>query len=157
DDGYGNLYISDYGNGMGNFGSSPTVVNCVFTDNYLSPDYVSNNGSGMYNNAGSNPTVSGCAFINNNNSGLLFGGGVYNENNQATFTDCSFQGSAMVNFYTVMTITNCTFRNNSARALSNYFCDAPGVSVTNCVFDSNEGGGMHNDVSTVSVTNCAFT
>src|SRR5262249_49343947 len=40
DDGYGNLYISDYGNGMGNFGSSPTVVNCVFTDNYLSPDYV---------------------------------------------------------------------------------------------------------------------
>jgi hypothetical protein len=50
--------LADYGGGMRNSSSSPTLTNCTFTSN--SADY----GGGMYNSS-SSPTLTNCNFCGN--------------------------------------------------------------------------------------------
>jgi predicted outer membrane repeat protein len=61
---------ANWGGGMWNYGSSPTLTKCTFSTNNGSI------GGGMYNEAGSNPTVTNCTFSNNTSS--VDGGGMYN-------------------------------------------------------------------------------
>ncbi|MCZ6612642.1 MAG: hypothetical protein O6941_08390, partial [Planctomycetota bacterium] len=132
-----------FGNGMYNFGSSPTVTNCTFSGN-SAYDW----GGGMYND-NSSPTVTNCTFSGNTVSGFLGGrgGGMYNFASSPTVTNCVFSansatagelgpgsGGGMYNLVSSPTVTNCTFNGNTA--------DRGGV------------GGMHNLGGSPSVTNC---
>ncbi|MEZ4930869.1 MAG: hypothetical protein R2788_01900 [Saprospiraceae bacterium] len=72
------------GAGMNNISSSPTVTNCLFTDN--SAYY----GGGMHNQS-SSPKVTDCLF-SGNSAGV--GGGVYNYYSSPTLTNCSFSGNS---------------------------------------------------------------
>ncbi|MHC5007097.1 MAG: right-handed parallel beta-helix repeat-containing protein [Planctomycetota bacterium] len=131
-----------YGGGMYNFGSEPTVINCIFKANAayygggmcnlgmpgdvgpgvmnctFSNNLASQMGGGMYNED-SSPTVTGCTFEGNIAS---HGGGMYNwANSNPTVTNCMFSensteyfGGGMYNYGSSPTVTNCTFRNNSA-------------------------------------------
>ncbi|MGB2808839.1 MAG: GLUG motif-containing protein [Sedimentisphaerales bacterium] len=125
------------GTGMYNYGGSPTLANCTFSDN------VANDGGAMYNthfsdpvvtncefslnkagesggamcNEDSNPIVTGCTFIDN--SALHFGGAVYNGGNSPTFKYCTFidnsaeaGGGGMYNRDSSPMLTNCTFEGN---------------------------------------------
>ena len=79
--------FSDYGGGMYNENSSPTVNNCTFSGNSAG-DY----GGGMYNE-NSSPTMSNCTFLGN--SAGDSGGGMENYD------------------YSSPTLNNCTTRNSS--------------------------------------------
>lgn len=126
------------GAGMSCNGTSPTVTNCVFSDNTAS-----SSGGGMrVFNAGS-PAVTGCVFVGNLAD---LGGGVSSEGSTTTITDCLFIDNAA-----------STFGGGMASA------NAPPVdtsTVTNCVFSgnsANEGGGMFNGASTPTIINCTFS
>jgi hypothetical protein len=153
----------DYGGGVFNDSSSPTVTNCAFSGN--SAFY---GGGGMYNRY-SSPTVRNCTF-SDNSAQVSGGGGMFNGNSSPTVTDCVFIGNSapnragMFNYHSDATVTNCTFIGNSA----NYDGGAMGNSasspvVTNCLFSGNlavigEGGAVKNISSSSPIlTNCTFS
>jgi hypothetical protein len=148
--------VGDYGGGMYNSSSSPTVINCTFLGNSA---YV---GGGMLNDD-SSPTVTNCTF--SENSADDYGGGMYNSSSSPTVTDCTFsenyadtEGGGMENDASSPTMINCTFSGNSAYyggGMFNYDNSFP--TMTNCTFSGNSaylGGGMLNDDSSPTVTNC---
>ena len=87
---------AEFGGGMLNTNSSPTVIGCTFSGNTA---IVS--GGGMFNN-NSGPDVAGCTFSDNS---ATSGGGMYNFiSSNPTVTDCTFtantatgNGGGMVN------------------------------------------------------------
>lgn len=110
------------GGGMLNIGTSPTVINCIFTGNIAG-----DRGGGMYNREG-NPTVIATVF--EQNTAVEMGGGMFNLRASPTIRDSRFtQNSA-----------------NKGAGMRNYINSHP--TVTSSVFDYNiageEGGGMDN-------------
>jgi predicted outer membrane repeat protein len=100
-----------------NVSASPTIDQCTFTDNA---------GGGMYDDPYSAPNVSDCEFIGNTSAGA--GGAIYSQSSlPSAVTNCLFVGNsalgsgphegggAIVVFGGgVITITNCTFSQNTA-------------------------------------------
>ncbi len=74
------------GGGIYNAGSSPTIRNCIFSNNTGS---YANAGIFNYNNG--TPTIINCLFINN--VGSLYSSGVFNFNCSANITNCTFYGN----------------------------------------------------------------
>jgi len=159
---------TEYGGGMFNSNSSPTVSNCTFSGNSAILFVGVGDGGGMYN-AGSSPTVINCTFSGNDAGGR--GGGMYNANSSATVTNCTFsdntaeQGGGMYNVQSSPAVTNCTFSGNSN---ANYTAGGGMVNedssptVTGCSFFNNSagtfGGGMYNHSnSSPLVTSCIFS
>ncbi len=146
------------GGGMYNINGSPTVGNCVFSDN------AAKNGGGMYNH-GSDPEVTECTFSSNDAS--LYGGGMHNYESSPRVTDCTFTDN-YANFGGGMcsgsnsgaTVDHCTFSDNRASdggGMANYLSD---LTVMNSAFYDNmvvlRGGGMFNSSGSPVVTNCTF-
>ncbi len=157
----------NYGGGMYNDNSSPTVTNCTFVGNSAT-QY----GGGMYN-YNSSPTVTNCTFVGNSVSTWGGGGGgMANDDSNPTVINCTFSGNSsssegggMYNSgYNNPTVTNCTFSDNTASFLGggmyNHFSSP---TVTNCTFSGNTaplgGGGMGSGFSgsKSKVTNCTFS
>jgi hypothetical protein len=116
---------------MHNRDSSPTVINCTFSENSAY------SGGGMYNISGS-PTIDNCTFSENKS-----GEG----------------GGGLSNFDSNMVLFNCMFRNNSSvwegGGISNSRSADPVVK--NCTFIGNssiQGGGIYNYESSLKMTNC---
>lgn len=160
------------GGGMVNFGSSPTVINCVFDNN------TGDAGGGMYNRAGSEPTVVGCTFSNNT---ALTGGGLFTNSSSPIITNCKFVGNeatigpggGMYNNGVLSnpSVINCLFAGNTATDLTNtgtgpwggggMFNSGGSPTVMNCTFIDNSatphGGGLYNQGgSHTEITNCIF-
>ncbi|GAB3984549.1 hypothetical protein GCM10028806_59690 [Spirosoma terrae] len=150
----------DYGGGMYNSGSSPSVANCVFQGNTASE------GGGLYNTS-SSPTLNNCVFQTNTAS---VGGGMSNDNSSPTLTGCSFRnnqsdsyGGGMNNFNTSNpTLINCLFQDNSGGfyggGINN---ESSNPVLTNCSFQTNSGGligggAIYNSSSNPVLTNCSF-
>ena len=123
------------GGGMLNIGTSPTVIDCIFTGNSAG-----DRGGGMYNREGS-PTVIATVF--KQNSAVEMGGGMFNLRASPTIRDCRFTQNA----------------SNKGAGMRNYINSHP--TVTNSIFEYNhageEGGGMDNRKnSNPVVTGCLF-
>ncbi len=121
----------DFGGGIRNLSASPTIKNCLITNNA-----VNYHGAGMYN-ASSYPILINCKVTGNRATSL--GGGVYNTDSAPKYTNCSFSENTAVNgggiFNTVnstATLTNCTLTGNTA---------------------SNGTGGISNNSSTLTLRN----
>ena len=150
------------GGGMINIGSSPTVMNCTFSDNHATGGGAK--GGGMHNISGSNPTLINCAFINNEADYL--GGGMYNANSNPTVINCSFSGNdgstgggGMYNIGCNLIVTDCTFNENDATGGGGMHNEGGTAMVTNSTFSGNtatSGGGIDNHDSDVTVTDCSF-
>lgn len=105
----------DFGAGMYNTGSSPTLVNCRFVDN--SADTW---GGGMNSEFGSSPILVDCRFTNN--AAGLDGGGMDNySRSNPTMTGCTFSGNSAIgnggglsNEASSPILVACTFRGNAA-------------------------------------------
>ncbi len=132
------------GGGMYNYENSCVeLINCTFSDNFVSSD---GRGGGIVNMQ-SNPVIRRCVFVNN--YGGAAGGGVCNLDCIPTFTDCRFIG------------------NSAPVLLLSGRCGGGGVynagsspSMTNCIFSGNHGSGgdaMSNASSQPILTNCTFT
>jgi Thrombospondin type 3 repeat len=160
------------GGGMYNSGSSPTVVNCIFSGN------TADNGGGMYNTS-SNPLIRNCVFSGNyaaNDSG----GGMYNSRSNPMLTGVRFignsttnsngRGGGMGNSYSSPTLVNCWFEGNSAPgggAIANFQCclgPRSSPMLVGCVFIGNTsswtgyyGGIMNEQRAHPTLINCTFT
>jgi len=98
---------------------------------------------------------------------LKNGGGMYNSVGSPTVSNCTFRdnsatfGSGMYNSHSSPTLTNCTFSANIAQRWGGgMYNSGAAPALTNCVFSGNSadnGGGMHNSNSGARVTNCTFT
>lgn len=157
-------YVSDYGRGGGmyNVYSSPTVTNCIFSNNTA---------SGIYNWPGS-PTVTNCAFNGNSGPGIFSfdsslvvtdctfvdntGAGMSNRFSSAVVTDCAFiqnSGSGIDNNYSSVNVTGCTFNRNRIHGIEGSHAQH---TVAKCTFSNNSHDGMANVGATVEVIDCEF-
>jgi hypothetical protein len=146
----------NYGTGIWNYGSNPTITGCTFNANQCTGFGY---GAGIYNQFNSDATVSDCIFTNNTAPGGN-GCAIRNENSAATVVECTFIGNSSGNrsgaIYNMSrngnnllspTVSNCTFHNNSASqggGITNQDCSPV---ITNCTFTSNtagDGGGIFN-------------
>jgi hypothetical protein len=146
------------GAGIHNNTSSPTIANCMFTDNTAYWD-----GGGIYNNT-SSPTVTGCTFANNLAD---YGGGIVNYSGNPKILDCIFiantgqsRGGGVYSQNGSPTVINCTFSGNTSPyggGLVNYQSNS---AITNCIFAANRGtshgGGIWNNYCSPAITNCTF-
>ncbi|MCH7869320.1 MAG: hypothetical protein IH881_16625 [Myxococcales bacterium] len=123
------------GGGMYNYGSSPTVIDCIFSGNNAS-----DRGGGMHNLL-SSPTVLDSTFINN--VATAMGGGMYNEQSTTTISRCIFE-------------TNTSTKGGGIR---NYIDGH--ITISDSIFSHNvaleEGGGLDNRKnSNANVTRTVF-
>ena len=150
-----------YGGGMHNRGSSPTITNCTFTENIAS-----SRGSGMYNEASSSPTITQTTFSDNSGSSA-YGGGIYNLDGSSAIISCSFigntvsRGGGVYNNNGSSTITNCLFSGNTATYQGGGIYNNLGThTITSTTFStnvgSNYGGGVYNQGGTVTLSNTIF-
>jgi hypothetical protein len=164
--------LPNWGGGMYNESSSPTITNCTFSGN--SAGGMNGGGGGMYNKF-STPTLINCTFSGNSSWGKYNrGGGMYNKNSSPTLINCTFSNnSAQAHLYgggggmsnagsgSNPTLTNCTFSGNSANHGGGMYNESSSPTITNCSFRENSvnyaGGGMRNEDSDPIVTNCTFS
>jgi hypothetical protein len=160
--GYGGAGDAAYeGAGMYNYGTSPTVRDCVFRDNYA---YIS--GGGMFNRNGA-PLVERCQFIDNDAGS---GGGMWNYNASTTVRGCVFSGNdsfedvggGLFNVNGSTTFESCRFIGNTASNEGGAGNQGGSAVYTDCEFIGNHsdgcGGGMSNFFgAVVTLVRCTFT
>lgn len=152
---------TERGAGMYNNNSNPILRNCTFSDNATS-----DSAAGMYNN-NSSPMLTNCTFSWNNVVGS--GAGMYNVNSNPTLLNCVFtsnsagiSGGGVYNEKSAPTLTNCTFTYNSAGDGGGGMCNIDSISMlADCTFRGNStrgsGGGLYNNSSNSTLLSCIFT
>jgi predicted outer membrane repeat protein len=146
------------GGGMYNKRSSPTVLNCTFTENSAL------GGGGGMNNEDSWPYLINCTFRRNFSS---WGGGLANDDSRPTLIDCAFinnvssyKGGAMACYDGSPPMNNCTFIDNRAVLGGAIYGADCRPKPTNCTFTGNtaeKGGVVYNNDSSVRLTNCTLS
>lgn len=145
-------HVSPRNNGGGwfNMNASPTISNCIFTDN------TARKGAAIYNHASMGewvgPRISNCSFVNNRAD--LDGGAIFNNSN---FGSCMPE------------IENCLFQDNLATYGAGIMNQARGgvtkATISNSKFIDNrslvKGGGIYNHcpylgMCVASTYNCNF-
>jgi predicted outer membrane repeat protein len=143
--------------------SSVTATNCTFSVNTAS-----SYGGAIYSSSTSysSPiTTSNCTFSGNTSSNK--GGAIFSYSSTVTASNCEFfgntgsSGGAIVTLFpsssVKVTVTNCTFTNNSADAFSSGAgaITSYSLTATNCSFS----GYSHTTINTSSgiLTNCVFS
>jgi predicted outer membrane repeat protein len=151
------------GNGSGLYcsNSSPTLINCTFTDNFSV-----NWGGGAYL-FNSDSILVNCQFTNN--YAERWGGGMFCDQSMLTLTNCTFRDNTadvsaggLILMYSDATVTNCMFEINYASANGGgIFCFSSSPTISSCNFDSNTAGGDGGGIrcfsdSSPTIVNCTF-
>lgn len=136
---------ADYGGGIYNISSSPTIVNVSLHTNMAKL-----RGGGMYNSNAS-PTLSN-VIIYDNTADIMFGdgwgGGMCNENASPVLTDVritgnlGYRGGGIYNEHSNPVLTNVVVKGNT---------------VGNLTLGFGSGGGIYNESSSPTLTNVEIT
>jgi hypothetical protein len=157
--------LASEGGGMHNSNSSPTVRDCVFTDNHAEV------GAAIRNEDGASPLIERCSFIENTAS--IGGGALVNSEGHPEIRDCLFlhnhaEGGAGAiantdNSEGRVKHVNCRFFQNTASVLSGGVIDGSGGTFVNCVWSRNASSLPDNGMATLdlagggpSVINCTI-
>ncbi len=100
---------ANYGGGMRNISASPIVINCIFSGNQVGA-----NGGGMLNFGSSAPTLTNCTFSGNQAGSN--GGGMLNNASSPTLTNCILWGNTASS-------GNEVYNTSSASAPTFSYCD----------------------------------
>ncbi len=154
------------GGGIHCDGASPTITDCVLSDN-LSFEH----GAGMFC-TNCSPVLTGCTFSANGDGTGNAGAGLACLVASPTLTDCTFSGNssqAAGGLYcgdsSSPSLTNCVFSENTATAVNGYgggmlcyYSSSP--TITDCAFSDNSGdsggGAAFYDNCSPSLDNCCF-
>ena len=146
----GKNFFNDYGGGMYNAFSSPSIVNTVFSGNSTTTF-----GGGMYN-TNSSPSIVNTVF--SGNSGGVIGGGMYNDRSSPSVVNTVFSGNSasangggMYNQDSFPSIVNSTFSGNSAIKGGGIRDTNSSLTIYNSVFYGN-GSDIENSSTTSSTT-----
>jgi hypothetical protein len=169
------------GAGAGMFigGSSPTVRNCIFVDNWMGSAFNDVKGGAVAVENGS-PSFTNCSFTNNRVQYFgeppgfgSSGGAIYCRDSSLQFTSCTFQsnaaagvgysgaGGAIACGSSSLDLINCAFYGNVAElGGGGLVCGSSTVTIDNTIFAFNEtdgtAGGIKSGGSILEVTNCTF-
>ncbi len=148
------------GGGMYNDSVSPTVRNCVFSDN------AGGFGGGMLN-INSEVMITNSTFVDNRSN--KDGGAMYNDRSSLVIENCSFTSNTatvaaggIVNIDSSLDIDACVFHRNFAFFVGGGMHNRDStLRITDCVFSHNtsdyrEGGGIINHGGSLTVINCTF-
>jgi predicted outer membrane repeat protein len=154
--------IARDGGGIFCYGSSPTISNCIISDNYAGDD-----GGGIFCDSGSDAKISDCTVSGNESADK--GGGIYCRNSCPEIVDCAFDkntagtdGGGLYCRDKNPVIKRCIFTSNTAGddggGIQTLSC---GPTITSSVFHGNaatdKGGAMYlRDDDTVLI-NCTIT
>jgi predicted outer membrane repeat protein len=146
----------NWGGGIRCVSSSPTITNCIISEN---TGYA---GGGISCESGSSPTITNCIISRNT---ALIGGGVYCKGSSPTITNCIISGNTGewtsggigCDSGASAIITNCTISGNIAGDGGGIYCYRSSPIITNCTISrntaNNHGGGICCDTSSPSVKN----
>lgn len=148
--------------------SSPTITNCIISNNFFSIDCydsnltisnctISDNMDGI-NCRLSSPTITNCTISGNNTMGINCSGGNFVATN-CVISDNS-NGIYCYN-NSNPTITNCTITNNSTNNDGGgIYCEDSNAIITGCTISGNSadyGGGIYCYLNSPKITNCNIT
>ncbi|MBA4386348.1 MAG: hypothetical protein C0404_00095 [Verrucomicrobia bacterium] len=147
------------GGGMHSWSSSPTVQNCVFSNNYAS-----RHGGGVSFCAAA-PVTRDCVFADN--ASAIYGGGMDNGLSTSTVERCvfirnsSYRGGGMYNGTTpTSSVQRCVFSGNSAYSGGGMYNNSAPIVLKNNIFSGNlatyDGGGLRNAYSAIIARDCVF-
>ena len=133
---------NDRGGGLYSYSSSPTLVNCIFLNNFAQ-----SSGGGMYAYNGA-PMLINCSFLGNrtqNQTSLNGGGGLYASFCELDLINCLFSGNftgsdggAIHSVSNSMKAINCTFSQNQAyNAGAGIYAEVGETEIKNCIFWGN--------------------
>ncbi|MEK6674300.1 MAG: M12 family metallo-peptidase, partial [Planctomycetota bacterium] len=145
------------GAGLNNIGGSPTIRNCVFTEN------TAVNGAASAHTVGASPILEDCTFLSN--GATSSGGAMYVASGSTpTMTRCRFldntataAGGAIFNSSSAVQLNSCEFSGNYAPlggALQNFGSSATLTNTTVAYNTATTGGGIVNNNSTTSLNSC---
>ncbi len=132
--------------------SSPTITNCIISNN---------TGSGIYCDE-SSPTITNCVVSNNADSGIQC-----RWSGNPTITNCTIIGNSArydgggiyCGWYSSPTITNCTIKGNSSHGYGGGIFGYGNLTITNCNISENSagrGGGIYG-YGNLTIANSAIT
>ena len=147
---------ADFGAGIACFNSSPTITNCIVTENdaqSLTP--ADGMGGGIYCEA-SSPIVSNS--IISKNSAVQFGAGIASQNGSSpSITDCSIienraleKGMGVYSKESSMSLIRCIIQDNYSMSTAGdgggIYCNNSNIIIDSCVIKGHRvgsGGGIH--------------
>lgn len=162
--------FTNKGGGIYCTASSPTITNCIITNN------TGEHGGGISCYNGASPNINACTITNN--TATHSGSGIYCYFSSPTVSKCeisnndsNYSGGGIYCESSSPTITNCTLTGNEAkRSGGGIACRISSSPViTNCVIAKNEvhydineriggsGGGIFSSSSSPSIINCTIT
>ncbi len=155
----GKKFFDNFGGGMANISSSPSIDNTVFSENKAY------GGGGMFNDT-SSPNIVNTVFSRNNGND---GGGMYNTSSSPNIVNTVFSrnkaqfGGGIYNTSSFPSIVNTVFSGNLTLFLGSgmYNTSSSSPSIVNSTFSENVAntlsGGIHNNaVSTPTIYNSVF-
>jgi parallel beta-helix repeat protein/predicted outer membrane repeat protein len=160
--------VSD-GGGIFCQSSSPTITNCIITENTVTED----DGGIPHYGAGiglkhSDPTITWCRITDNNALGDCMGGGIRCYYSDPIIKNCiitgnsGFRGGAINCRYSSPEIINCLLTGNTAEEYGGGIACKSGYhtpKITNCTISGNtadRGGAIDLITTTATITNCIF-
>ncbi len=155
-------FVANYDSGIGNSRGSPTIVNCLLSEN--------SDGGGI-DSYGGNPQLLGCTFIENRGRTPAGGMVISGEGRQITscpiINNCIFTrnvgvhaGGIALFYYSSPVITNCTFIGNRGEKAGAVYTSISSPTLAGCVFSGNtgdNGGGIYNNMRDTIVSSSVFT
>jgi hypothetical protein len=159
-----NGVVNDNGGGIYCYSSSPTITNCIISNN-KAINY--GHGGGIYCYS-SSPTITNCIISNNRTGqfGNTYGGGILCDYSSSTITNCIISNNMSIIGGGISCggnpspiITNCTILNNRATMYSTgggIYCYSSSPFITNCIIVANTtgsgmGGGISSDYSSPTI------
>ncbi len=130
-------YLEGCGGGICCYGTSPTISNCMVSQNTASFA-----GAGIYCEDNSSPTITNCTL--SSNTGRYGGGIACRFGSNATIRNCtvsgnttSLHGSGIYCWDSSPTVWNCTISGNTANSGGGIHCDDGNPTVNNCILWDN--------------------
>jgi len=164
---------AEYGGGIYIFEASPTISNCIITDNEATGTDYSNGGGGIsvyyYDNRDSYPRITNCTITKNT---AYKGGGLFSGADGGTVTNCtitnntaSYSGGGIYSHRGFDAYTDCTISGNYAEDQgAGIFCYWSSANFNRCTIQNNrtgdaasDGGGVYVYGSSNTFTNCIVT